>query len=158
MFRVPLDADPAPREWEWNVALELISYAESLVDEVEAERARGLALNVSLAQSAFAAHYTANLIYLHRLLLCPMRRCSHETIMMDCDVALYTAFGLVAGCEEEALRSARMLCAGAHPAQLFLQRRGTGRAVCVCTFLLQSQPTSTGTGGSQSITDSQRLA
>ena len=111
MFKVPHDAEPAPREWEWNVPLELISYAESLVDEVEAERARGLALNLPLARSAFAAHYTANLICLHRLLLCPMRRCSPDNILMSCDVALYTAFGLVVGCEGEALRSARMLCA-----------------------------------------------
>lgn len=102
---------PSPYDWEWNVGGWLTSYAEALVREIEDERSRGLALNAKRAQNAFAAEFTAQMINLHRLLLSTTRGWSKDNIRMQPDTVLYTALGLVAGCEEDSLRSARMLCA-----------------------------------------------
>lgn len=104
------DTEPPPFEWEWDLAEDLRSYGEGLLSEVETDRARGLPLNVPRARQSFAAHYFAQMISLHRLLLCRERRLSSEQFKIEPDEIEYAALGLAAGVEEAALKSARMLC------------------------------------------------
>jgi hypothetical protein len=108
--KISADADPPPFEWEWELSSELGSYAESVLREVEADRARGLGLNVARARNAFAARYTAQMIALHRLQLCKARGASTENIQLWPDEVQYAALGVVAGCEEAGLHAAWMLC------------------------------------------------
>jgi hypothetical protein len=109
---VPFKADttPPPFEWEWDLAEELRSYGEGVLKELESERARGLAFNAQGARQAFAARYLAQLISLHRLLLCDQRHTPSDNIRLEADEIQYSALGLAAGIEEAALESARLLC------------------------------------------------
>lgn len=90
--------------------MELRSYAEGLLTEVEADRACKLPLLAASAQQAFAARYLGQMINLHSLLLCAERHVSAEKLKIDADEIQYAALGLAAGCEEAALLSARLLC------------------------------------------------
>lgn len=113
-FRV--DTNPPPFEWEWDLVSELQSYGECLLTEVEIDRARGLPLNVPRARQSFVVRYLAQMIALHRLLLCDERRLSNEPFKIDPDEIQYSALGLAAGVEDAALQSARLLClAWQHP-------------------------------------------
>ena len=110
---VPFHAytEPPPFEWEWDLVEELQSYGEGLLEEVETDRARGLPLNVPRTRQSFVVNYLAQMIALHRLLLCSERRISNnETLRIDPYVIKYAALGLAAGVEDAALKLARLLC------------------------------------------------
>lgn len=107
---------PPPQEWEWQVPMDLAELAELYVDDVERARARRLALPVVPARLAFAARYLALTARLHSLMLCSRRACDPFHFKIFADDIQYAALGLVAGCEQPALRLTRLLCAAwEHP-------------------------------------------
>ncbi len=107
---------PAPLEWEWELDAHLDSLAEVYVTDVERARARGSPLLVGPARQAFAMRYMAQMLGLHRLMLQPLRGYQATHGAFYADEIQYVALGLVVGCEEPALRMARMLCAAwQHP-------------------------------------------
>lgn len=106
------DTEPAPREWEWGLGGTLASLAEAQTRDLERLRARGQPLDVGLARLAYAMRHTAQMIDLHTRLLDGRRGCDPEGgIGIDSDEIQWAALGLVAGCEQPALHTARVLCA-----------------------------------------------
>ena len=103
---------PAPREWEWGLGSYLTSIAGHQTQDIERARARGQPLDIPLARLAYATRHTGQMIGLHTRLLAERRGCFDEGhTALSPDEIQWAALGLVAGCEEPALRTARVLCA-----------------------------------------------
>ncbi|HLA34882.1 MAG TPA: hypothetical protein VJ001_08460 [Rhodocyclaceae bacterium] len=114
------DCMPPPLEWEWELEGDLSSLAEQYTNDVERARARGQPLIVERARLAFATRYIAQMIGLHRLMLCRQRGCDPEHFRIWADEIQYVALGLVVGCEQSALRMARILCAAWQHPQVYI--------------------------------------
>jgi len=100
---------PPPMEWEWSIDGDLRSYAEYVLATVEAQRAQGKALDQVLARQAFAARATSQLILMHRLALARPRQMRRADIELWPDEIQYVALGTLVGCDDLALRIARLL-------------------------------------------------
>jgi hypothetical protein len=103
------DTKPPPMEWEWGRCDWLASYAELLLRKVENQRAQGKPLAHGLARQAFAAHATAMMIRMHRLMLERLRGKSRMRMPIEPDDIQYVALGLLIGAETHALTLARLL-------------------------------------------------
>lgn len=113
---------PAPREWEWGLGERLASLAESQTLDIERLRARSLPLDVPLARLAYAMRHTALMINIHTRLLNSLRGCDpNGNLGVTPDEIQWAALGFVAGCEQPALHTARVLCAAWQHPQLYHQ-------------------------------------
>lgn len=114
------DTEPPPREWEWGLGGRLEELAEQQTRDVESARARGLPLDIRLARLAYATRHTGQMIELHTRLLAGRRGCRPEgSSRMELDEIQWAALGLVAGCEQPALHTARILCAAWRNAEIY---------------------------------------
>ncbi len=118
-----------PIEGEWELDAHLDGLAETYHGDVERMRAQGGPLLVQRARQAFAARYTSQMLVLHRLMLEPQRGYKSMHGAFFSDEIQYVALGLVAGCEEPALRMARMLCAAWQHPQVYNLIRPQARAI-----------------------------
>ncbi|MBT0961857.1 hypothetical protein [Denitromonas iodatirespirans] len=100
---------PNPAEWECGLAFRLASHAEHLLAHVEHAWASHNDLLVPQARAGFAARYVALTMELHRMSLNERRKVVGNAFLLSADEFMFAALGYTVGCEEHALRAARML-------------------------------------------------